>query len=51
MMGIREDPGDRWTGVEETIMGSENRSGRKVGVVGPVEGGSCGVWVLWSNVD
>ena len=35
-MGIREDLGDRWTGVEETTIGSENRSGRRVGgVVGP----------------
>lgn len=51
MIGIREDPGDRWTGVRGTIMGSENRSGRRVGVVGPVGERSCGVWVLWSNDD
>ena len=36
-MGIREDPGERWTGEEGATMGSENRPGRRVGgVVGPV---------------
>ena len=35
-MGIREDLGDRRTGVEGTMMGSESRFGRRVGgVVGP----------------
>ena len=36
-MGIREDPEDRWTEVGVVTMGSENKSGRRVGgVVGPV---------------
>jgi hypothetical protein len=46
VIGIREDPGDRRTGVEWTTIGSENRSGRRVGgVVGPVgeEDKTCGV--------
>lgn len=40
MIDIREDRGDRWTGVEGTMIASENRSGRRAGgVVGPaVEG-------------
>lgn len=54
MMGMRDDPGDRRTGVEETTIGSENRSGKRVGGVVGLVGGQdkiCGVWVVRSNVE
>ena len=38
-MDTRDDPGNKWTGVEETTTGSESRFGKRAGgVVGPTEG-------------
>ena len=46
MIGIREDPGDKRRGVEGATMGSENRSGGRVGgVVGP-----AGEWGVWPEI-